>query len=548
MVMVAVRAGDVMSPTGRPLERHEVSALAVGGTQKIRSGELTVFLKVVAVAKASVRRDGRIQAQGSPCDHARLGVIEERLDRAAGPGPGAISEAARRFPLTGPVAGKRRRVLTAEFVLRAVILMTLMPHAGYADVMTALAGDLVLVPWAKAWRVPSPRVLSYWRKAAGPEPLEYLRGTVLRAAFNEHGGHDWRAVRVGDLHVRSADGTLLRVPDTPGNRAAFGSSGTSDDSAPYPQVRGLALNDVSTRSLFAMPYGASGGAKPDAEQKLLDTAMGDHPHLFTTDALWLFDRNFPGAPRVARLMEKTHVLIRVKSDLPLKLVSFLPDGSWLADLSGGEGKARVTVRVRVIEYEVTVAGQDVPEPFCLITDLTDCQAYPARMLAGAYRWRWDGSETGLREGKSALDGAGPSTGPMLRSRSPQLVRQELAAWVLAAELVRGLGRDAALIAAPARAGRRAGLPVHPRQLSFTAARRAVITSIRQGTATAELPRAAVTAATAAALAAIARTRHVTDRNRHRARKTKARQPFDKAGHRTPTRTAEAVLDICGQAA
>ena len=35
---------------------------------------------------ASVRRDGRIQAQGSPADYARLGVVEERLDRAAGPG------------------------------------------------------------------------------------------------------------------------------------------------------------------------------------------------------------------------------------------------------------------------------------------------------------------------------------------------------------------------------------------------------------------------------------------------------------------------------
>jgi hypothetical protein len=82
---------------------------------------------------------------------------------------------------------------------------------------------------------------------------------------------------------------------------------------------------------------------------------------------------------------------------------------------------------------------------------------------------------------------------MLRSRSPLLVRQELAAWALAGELVRGLVRDAAHAAAPARKGRRAGQPVHPRQLSFTAARRAAITSIRQGTA---LPAAAVAAGTA----------------------------------------------------
>jgi hypothetical protein len=95
-----------------------------------------------------------------------------------------------------------------------------------------------------------------------------------------------------------------------------------------------------------------------------------------------------------------------------------------------------------------------------------------------------------------VDGAGPSTGPMLRSRSPLLVRQELAAWALAGELVRGLVRDAAHAAAPARKGRRAGPPVHPRQLSFTAARRAAITSIRQGTAAAGLPAATVAAGTA----------------------------------------------------
>jgi hypothetical protein len=134
--------------------------------------------------------------------------VQERLDRAAG--PGSIAEAARRFPLSGPVMGQRTRVLTAEFALRAVIVMMLLPQASYTEVMTVLAGDLVLVPWAQDWRVPSPRVLSAWRTSTGPGPLGYLRDKVLTAALTEHGEHDWRAVRVGDLHLRSADGTLTR--------------------------------------------------------------------------------------------------------------------------------------------------------------------------------------------------------------------------------------------------------------------------------------------------------------------------------------------------
>ena len=85
---------------------------------------------------------------------------------------------------------------------------------------------------------------------------------------------------------------------------------------------------------------------------------------------------------------------------------FLPDGSYLAELSG----AGVTLTVRVIEYLITVAGQDTAELFCLITDLLDHVAHPAGQLAAADRWRWDGSETALKEAKSAISGAGPRPG------------------------------------------------------------------------------------------------------------------------------------------
>ena len=78
-----------------------------------------------------------------------------------------------------------------------------------------------------------------------------------------------------------ADGTLTRMPDTAANRAAFGSAGTSDDSGPYPQLRALLLTDASTRSTLGAVHGPSGGDKADGEQKLLDKAMDEFPHLFT---------------------------------------------------------------------------------------------------------------------------------------------------------------------------------------------------------------------------------------------------------------------------
>jgi hypothetical protein len=87
-LVVAVRLPDLASPLrdGRPLAAGDRSALVIAGTEQVRTGEATVFLKVVAVAPARVRRDGQVQAQGSPAVHATLGPLEDWLEAQAGPG------------------------------------------------------------------------------------------------------------------------------------------------------------------------------------------------------------------------------------------------------------------------------------------------------------------------------------------------------------------------------------------------------------------------------------------------------------------------------
>ncbi len=141
--------------------------------------------------------------------------------------------------------------------------------------------------------------------------------------------------------------------------------------------------------------------------------------------------------------------------------------------------------------------------------------------------------TALREAKASLDGAGPSAGPMLRSGSPDLVRQELAAWAAATEMTRGVARAAAAAAAPAREGRRAGLPVQAREISHARARRAVTAAIRAG-------KASYTALTRE----LGKHRTVVGRNRHRVRKAKCASTFPRAGRAdTATRIAPAVITL-----
>jgi len=540
------RSGWRICPAGPAAAEAGRTALVVAGTPQIRAGEQLVFLKVIAAAPAVVRRDGKVQAGGHPADHARLGALEQQLDELAG--PGVIDEIAAQATLGGKVKGKARRSMTAAAAIRATILMALMPDADYAAVLAAVFGDLALVPWQRPFKVPTPKVLGTWRAALGPAPLAALQALLLAAVGGEHRDYDYRAVPVGngghELDLGSIDGSVIRVPDTPANREAFGSTGTADDSGPYPQVRDLLAGDASTRATLAVVSGPSGGAKAEGEQALLDAMIARYPEVFTSGRVWVLDRNFPGADRVARMLATgTHLLIRVKSDLALpRIGGFLPDGSYCSYLTGG-GR-RWCLKVRVIEYHVAVAGQDVPEMFCLITDLHDHAAYPAAQLADAYAWRWTGSETALKEAKSAIAGAGP----ILRSETPELIDQEHAAWICGTELARALARAAARRAAPARKGRLAGQEVQPRQISFTAARRAGLDSTRSGAATASLPAAIIAAMHCGTLHDLGKRRIVTGRNRHRDRKTKTRQAFPAAGRSITTRTAAAQVSVCRPAA
>ena len=94
-MMVAVPAELVASPlrSGRDLGDADRSALAIGGTERIRAGGAVVFCKVVAVAGAQVRRDGQVRAKGSPVHHATLGPLEAKA------GPDAAGGIAGRAPL-----------------------------------------------------------------------------------------------------------------------------------------------------------------------------------------------------------------------------------------------------------------------------------------------------------------------------------------------------------------------------------------------------------------------------------------------------------------
>ena len=127
-VVVAVPVSALVWPVRADSGGDGRSALLVAGASPITAGEPVVWCTVVVTAPALLRRDGRVQAQGRPCDHARLGAAEQELDRLCG--PGTIERIAAGVCPTGKIkavaTARARREMSVAFTIRAVLLMTLM--------------------------------------------------------------------------------------------------------------------------------------------------------------------------------------------------------------------------------------------------------------------------------------------------------------------------------------------------------------------------------------------------------------------------------------
>jgi hypothetical protein len=168
------------------------------------------------------------------------------------------------------------------------------------------------------------------------------------------------------------------------------------------------------------------------------------PHL-EEDSLMIADRNFYNWEGWCAAADTGAALLwRVKADLGLPVLELLPDGSYRSVLVSLKikGKARQGLVeaarrgadldedkarcVRVIEYEVPDReGGGKGELIALITTITDPLQAPAAVLAQAYQQRWE-HETGNQQLKTYLRGPGK----VLRSRSPDMVRQEIYGYLL----------------------------------------------------------------------------------------------------------------------
>lgn len=332
-------------------------------------------------------------------------------------------------------ASQRIRDLPAAVVVFYVISLSLFPGAGYQSVLRWLISGLQWLGTG-SFRVSGKGALSAARKRLGAEPMRLIHEKMALPLANQNiAGCHWKG-----MHLVAVDGSTLALQDTESNAAAFGRPSNQSGGAAYPLARFVALVETGTHVVFAAELGRYDNSEIKLAEKLICNLK--------PGMLCLADRLFPGY-HLWRMAGATgaHLLWRAKVAMSLAPLEKLPDGSWLARWRPSEDRKGQSAGlvVRVIEYKLkpnaqAATGQDVGETYRLITTILDPEIAGARELAELYPQRWE-IEITIKEGKSVLR-KGQVT---LRSKVPELVKQEFWGMLLAHYLVRKMMAHAALI-------------------------------------------------------------------------------------------------------
>lgn len=333
----------------------------------------------------------------------------------------------------------RVRLLPARVVLYYVLALALFYGDSYEEVMRKLAQGLRrLGNWGNDWKVPSNSAISQARTRLGSAPLRALFDRVaVPIARPGTRGAWYRRYR-----VMSIDGVVLDTPDTPDNDAHFFRTRNADKESAFPQVRIAALAECGTHAIV----GAAISQGSQAERELTRQFLGN----LTDEMLVLADSGFYSYDLWNEALATGAQLVwRVSKTLELPVYDTYADGSYLSAIAprSWHGQVRRGVRtptslaakaipVRVVEYRVHEREQT--ETIRLITSITTPDDAPATDLAALYHERWE-----IEHVFDEIETHQMGRPRVLRSRTPDLVYQEIWAFLLTHYAIRAFMREAA---------------------------------------------------------------------------------------------------------
>ena len=328
-------------------------------------------------------------------------------------------------------ASVRERDLPAHVVVYYVIALALYRRSSYREVLRCLLeGVQWLMDPSASVKVAGKSGISQARSRLGSKPVQALYEAVVTPIATEQTKGAW----FRQWRLVSLDGSTLDVADTADNDQAFGRPGSSRGNSAFPKIRFVALLENGTHVLWAARMGKYHTAELTLAKDVVPAL--EKGMLCLADRLFLSYKLWQRAARTG-----ADLLWRVKQNLRLDVDRRLPDGSYLSRIyahSADRRKQRNAILVRAIEYRLDKVPNAEPI-YRLVTTILDYKLAPAKELAALYHERWE-IETTLDELKTHLRGAQI----VLRSKTPELVRQEFHGLLMAHYAIRGLMHEAAL--------------------------------------------------------------------------------------------------------
>ncbi|WP_326549506.1 IS4 family transposase [Micromonospora sp. NBC_01813] len=373
--------------------------------------------------------------QGRLTDHIGLGVVSARFGRDL------LEEILNR---TGR-REKRSRRLPAHVMVRYVIAMGLFFAESYDEVMRRLVGNLRrLGSWDDDWQVPTKSAITQARQRLGPEPMKALfeRAAVPLA------GPGTKGAFIGRRRLMAIDATSFDVADTPDNAQRFGRLGSGPKASAYPKLHVAAVAECGSHAIVGAVLGGCRTGERTLAADLTGT-VGPGMLVMADAGLYSYDLFNRYAATGADLAW------RIGASVSVGHLNWLADGSYHALIyapglsaarrarlaeqarAGHQVPAELARLVRVVEYTVPDRNPD-GDLIVVITTVTDPHDIDALTLAEAYHQRWE-EESALDEIKTDLRGRGE----VLRSKTPDLVEQQMWGLLLAHYAIRALLLDAA---------------------------------------------------------------------------------------------------------
>ena len=339
---------------------------------------------------------------------------------------------------------KRSSVFSPLVTLKAFIFQTLSDDGSCKKAVASVMSDRI----GKDKPANSYNTGPYC-KARQRLPLEQLSEAATTAGLNLH-QQTPAAWRWKGHNVVLTDGVIIQMPDTPENQVDYPQPNSQKPGLGFPVARMVALVSLAAGTVMAYSLGAYQG-KGTGETSLLSQLFGS----LSVGDLLMADRYYCTFAIIALLQDRhIPVMFQIHASKKVDFGKGIRLGAkdhkvewekpkrkpvWMSKQEYAELPETVTVR------EFAVNG------VVYMTTLLNKKEFPKQELAKFYQERWK-IELDFRSLKTNMGME------MLRCKSPEMVRKEIAVHLLAYNLIRGSVAQAAYLYKKV-----------PRQLSFRSA-------------------------------------------------------------------------------